>query len=204
MYDTDTFLTTLYVMCDDLCKPQLAPETPDSTQPNPQPRMGRPASLTRSEVLTLSLFGAWGRFTSERDFWRWAMRNGKAAFPSLPERSTFHRLRRAAWPELLRLFEALSEQALSQEMSQMLYQVMDTTALVTRNFCSGDAQLQAARTLLAGGNRQPGLLLPRGLVLWLARAVVRLTTGRHHRLWALARLVQRPTSSRRVPGRSCS
>jgi hypothetical protein len=134
MFDTDTFLTTLYVMCDDLCKTHEKAHNQTQLSSNTPTRMGRPVSLTRSEVLTLSLFGAWGRFASERDFWRWAQRNGKAAFPTLPDRSTFHRLRRAAWPELLRLFEALSEQALSQEKDEMLYQVMDTTALVTRNF----------------------------------------------------------------------
>ena len=47
MVDSDTFLTTLYVMIDDFCKEHLSPE----------PRGGAPASLTRSEVLTLARFG---------------------------------------------------------------------------------------------------------------------------------------------------
>ena len=45
--DTDTFLTPLYVMADDFCKYQLPPEK----TPGPKP------SLTRSEVVTLALFG---------------------------------------------------------------------------------------------------------------------------------------------------
>ena len=45
MMDTDTFLTTLYVMADDFCKYQLPPEK----TPGPKP------SLTRSEVVTLAL-----------------------------------------------------------------------------------------------------------------------------------------------------
>ena len=44
MVDFDTFLTTLYVMIDDFCK----------EHPSPEPHGGAPASLTRSEVLTLA------------------------------------------------------------------------------------------------------------------------------------------------------
>lgn len=47
MLDADTFLTTLYVMADDFCKYQLPPEG----------ALGPRASLTRSEVVTLALFG---------------------------------------------------------------------------------------------------------------------------------------------------
>ena len=52
MMDTDTFLTTLYVMADDFCKYQLPPEK----SPGPRP------SLTRSELVTLALFGQWSCF----------------------------------------------------------------------------------------------------------------------------------------------
>ena len=58
MMDTDTFLTTLYVMADDFCKYQLPPEK----TPGPRP------SLTRGEVVTLALFGQWSCFLSERGF----------------------------------------------------------------------------------------------------------------------------------------
>ncbi len=49
MMDTDTFLTTLYVMADDFCKYQLPPEK----TPGPRP------TLTNGEVVTLALFGQW-------------------------------------------------------------------------------------------------------------------------------------------------
>ena len=62
MLDADTFLTELYVMVDDFCKASL----PAETRPGPE------ASLSRSEVVTLAIFGPWGRFSSERDFWRFA------------------------------------------------------------------------------------------------------------------------------------
>ena len=56
MMDTDTFLTTLYVMADDFCKYKLPPEN----TPGPS------VSLTRGEVVTLALFGQWSCFLSER------------------------------------------------------------------------------------------------------------------------------------------
>ena len=47
MVAVDTFLTMLYVMADDLCQTSLPPAPP----PGPQ------AALSRSEVVTLALFG---------------------------------------------------------------------------------------------------------------------------------------------------
>jgi hypothetical protein len=47
MVDVDTFLTTLYVMVDDFCK------TSWPLEPHPGPQ----AALTRSEVVTLAIFG---------------------------------------------------------------------------------------------------------------------------------------------------
>lgn len=58
MVDVDTFLTTLYVMVDDFCQSSLPLES----------RPGPPAALSRSEVLTLAIFGQWQGFGSERGF----------------------------------------------------------------------------------------------------------------------------------------
>ena len=77
MVDSDTFLTTLYVMIDDFCKGYLSPE----------PRGGAPASLTRREVLALALVGQWQRFPSARGFYRYAQRHLRGAFPILPDQS---------------------------------------------------------------------------------------------------------------------
>ena len=82
MVDTDTFLIILYVMVDDLCKSQLPPER----------RPGPKASLTRSEVLTLAIFGQWAHFQSEHGFYRYARCHLHAAFPTLPHRTQFNRL----------------------------------------------------------------------------------------------------------------
>src|SRR5436305_15285294 len=85
MVDTDTFLTTLYVMIDEYCKSQLSAE---ASHPGPH------ASLSRSEVVTLAVFGQWSQFKSERGFYRYAQRHLRSAFPSLPAREQFNRLLR--------------------------------------------------------------------------------------------------------------
>ncbi len=84
MVDVDTFLTALYVMVDDLCH---------SHRPKRQP--GPQASLSESEVITLAIFARWSRFSSERDFYRYATGHLKSAFPTLPDRSQFNRLVRS-------------------------------------------------------------------------------------------------------------
>lgn len=128
MFDTDTFLTQLYVMCDDFCHAQLPPCTP---HPGPA------ASLCRSEVLTLALFSAWGRFASQRDFYRFAHQRLRRDFPTLPHRSQFNRLLRAAYPDLLSLFEHLAHLGRTQEKAEpetpLRYEALDSTAVVTRN-----------------------------------------------------------------------
>ena len=85
MIDLETFLTTLYVMVDDFCQTQLAAEPPMA---------GPVASLSRSEVISLTMFGQWAWFASERAFYRYAHARLQAAFPQLPDRSQFNRLQR--------------------------------------------------------------------------------------------------------------
>ena len=74
MLDVDTFLTALYVMIDDLCQFHQT----ERSRPGPE------ASLCASEVITLSIFGRWSRFASERDFYRYAQAHLKEAFPPCP------------------------------------------------------------------------------------------------------------------------
>jgi len=81
MVDVDTFLTILYVMIDGFCKTSLSPET----HPGPE------AALSRSEVVTLALFGQWQGFGSERGFYRYAQRHLRMAFPQLPTREQLNR-----------------------------------------------------------------------------------------------------------------
>jgi len=121
MIDLDTFLTTLYVIVDDFCQSAL---------PQGKQKPGPVASLYRSEVITLALFGQWVQFPSERAFYRFAQQRLRAAFPSLPDRSQFNRLMRAHRDEItafgLYLVHLLQAQ-------QCLYEVLDSTAAVTRD-----------------------------------------------------------------------
>jgi len=55
-------------------------------------RPGPDASLSPSEVVTLAIFARWGRFASERDFYRYADAYLRNAFPTLPNRWRFNRL----------------------------------------------------------------------------------------------------------------
>jgi hypothetical protein len=75
MVDVDTFLTALYVMVDDFY---------NSRSPKQQ-RPGPDASLSTSELITLAIFARWSRFSSERDFYRYASGHLREAFPTLPD-----------------------------------------------------------------------------------------------------------------------
>ena len=119
MLDIDTFLTYLYVMIDDLCKQSMPAER----------RHGPPASLTGSEVATLALFGQWRQFSSERDFYRYAERHLRGAFPGLPDRSQFNRLMRRHHATIVRCFVELARRL----DTQPVYEALDGTAVATRD-----------------------------------------------------------------------
>ncbi|MCL4864201.1 MAG: transposase [Caldilineaceae bacterium] len=119
MLDTDTFLTTLYVMVDDFCNSQPPPET----QPGPPP------SLTASEVVTLAIFGQWQRFASERDFYRYARRHLRPAFPTLPDRTQLNRLLRRQRATVVAFFLHLVARLQAQPA---LYEALDCSAVPTR------------------------------------------------------------------------
>jgi hypothetical protein len=120
MVDVDTFLTTLYVMVDDLCKTSLSPET----QPGPE------AALSRSEVVTLAIFGQWQGFGSERGFYRYAERHLRAAFPQLPSREQWNRQRRQHHDTLVACFLSLGRLLAAQ---RCLYEALDSSGIPTRD-----------------------------------------------------------------------
>jgi hypothetical protein len=89
--DLDSFLVSLYVFVDDWWKLKRSLE---------QPKIGRPALLTDSEVITLAILAQWPRFCSERDFWRFASSHLRSYFPALCSQSQLNRRIRALAPEL--------------------------------------------------------------------------------------------------------
>jgi hypothetical protein len=118
--DVDTFLTTLYVMVDDFCHSRLQKEQ----HPGPD------ASLSPSEVVTLAIFARWARFTSERDFYRYASARLIDAFPTLPDRSQFNRLVRHS----LGLIEGIAlHLADVMETQRCPYQALDSSAMPIRD-----------------------------------------------------------------------
>ena len=120
MLDADTFLTTLYVVIDDFCKAELSSEL----HPGPA------AALSRSEVLTLAIFGQWQGFGSERGFYRYARHHLHGAFPTLPAREQFNRQLRQHYDALVACLLYLA-QHLGQRWA--LYEALDSTAVPTRD-----------------------------------------------------------------------
>ena len=118
--DPETFLIELYVLADEFAKTQL----PHESHPGPA------AALDRSEVLTLAVLSQWARFSSERDFWRYAGTRLRPYFPRLPSRSQFNR-------QLRRQHTALSAFALwlaaRLDAAAAPYEALDGTAVPIRN-----------------------------------------------------------------------
>jgi hypothetical protein len=81
MLDPDTFLTTWYVLVDD-----VMPDLPPLRHPGPA------AQLTLSAVVTLALFAQWRQFGRERALYRDAGAHWRGAFPRRPARSQSNRL----------------------------------------------------------------------------------------------------------------
>ena len=130
MLDVDTFLTAVYVLVDEYAKAHHAEPLPDAG--TGVGSAGRPASWCASEVVTLAIFAQWGQFGSERACYRSATRHLRAAFPQLPERSQYHRLVRDE--TVRRLLVAVGHELAEQMVgTACAYEVLDSTALVTRN-----------------------------------------------------------------------
>src|SRR3954451_21920855 len=113
--DLDSFLVSLYVLIDDWWKAER------SCAPR---EVGRPTSLSDSEVLTLAILAQWPRFRGERDFWRFANAHLRSYFPTLCSQGQFNRRVRVLEPELRAL-----QIAFAGELSEpsAVYRVLDTT-----------------------------------------------------------------------------
>ena len=121
MVDVDTFLTALYVMADDFCQSRTRKKRP-----------GPKASLSESEVITLAVFARWGRFASERDFYRYAASRLTGAFPTLPDRCQFNRLTRSHTRSIEAFALHLAEASLA-ECPWHAYEALDCSATPVRD-----------------------------------------------------------------------
>jgi hypothetical protein len=122
MLDVDTFLTTLYVMVDDFCQ----------SRPQTERHPGPDASLSPGEIVTLAIFARWARFTSERDFYRYASARLIDAFPTLPDRSQFNRLVRSCVGLIEEVALHLALMPNTQE-DAACYEALDTSAMPVRD-----------------------------------------------------------------------
>jgi hypothetical protein len=121
MTDFETFVITVYDLVDTAVHQHLPAE--------PRGR-GRHSALTRSEVLTLALLAQLRRFSSERDFCRFARQRLRAFFPRLPHRSQLHRAFRRAEPTLA----ALSHHwAARLDAASAAYECLDGTGVSLRS-----------------------------------------------------------------------
>jgi hypothetical protein len=121
MVDVDTFLTALYVMVDDFCQSYR----PQRRRPGPE------AALCRSEVITLAIFARWSRFSSERDFYRYAECYLRGAFPTLPDRSQFNRLVRSYTDTIEEM--ALHLARITEGPQPPYHQALDASAMPVRD-----------------------------------------------------------------------
>ena len=87
-------------------------------------------SVFGEQVLTLAIFARWSRFTSERDFYRYASGHLREAFPTLPDRSQFNRSVRSCAGLIeemaLHLAEVLEARACP-------YEALDSSAMPVRD-----------------------------------------------------------------------
>ena len=123
MLSYDTFLTAVYVRVDDFCKAHPGLLARLCSGP------GEATALSPAEVATLAIFGQWGRFRSEQDFYRFAQQRLRPLFPALPVRTQFNRAQRRYEPLLCAFFQHLARELGARESP---YEVLDRTGLVTR------------------------------------------------------------------------
>ena len=140
MMDTDTFLTTLYVMADDFCEYQLPPEK----TPGPRP------SLTRGEVVTLALFGQWNCFPSERAFYRYASGPPASCFPHLALPGSVPRLMRRHYEAIVAFFRHLVSLLWHRDCA---YEALDGTGVPTRDAKRRGAGWLAGQADIGWSNR---------------------------------------------------
>src|SRR5216684_290794 len=103
--DLETFLTTLYVMVDDLYQTHVRPQLPACGGP--------PPDLSDSEVLCLGLAAQWRSgvpWKSERGFLRYAHKHLRPLFPGLTTQSAFNRRLRRLWGAFLLLQDAVAQE----------------------------------------------------------------------------------------------
>src|SRR5512142_2234340 len=100
--DLETFLTTLYVITDDLYVASVLPELPATGGPAPK--------LSDAEVLCLGLAAQWRSgvpWHTERGFVRYALKHLRPFFPRMTSQSAFNRRLRRLWGAFILIQQAI-------------------------------------------------------------------------------------------------
>jgi len=103
--DLDTFLTTLYVMVDDLYQQRIQPHMPAQQGPAP--------ALSDSEVLCLGVAAQWRSgvpWKTERQFVRYTVAHLRPLFPGMISQSAFNRRLRRLWGAFILIQQAVAQQ----------------------------------------------------------------------------------------------
>lgn len=118
--DLETFMTTVYVLVDDWYKQHVAAL---------KPKVGSPAQMSDSEVLTLAVVGQWRvgvPWQSERGLVRYMQLHGRAMFPKMLQTSAFNQRVRGLYGVLVKLQQAVASW-LGQEQAD--YECVDSLPL---------------------------------------------------------------------------
>lgn len=103
--DLETFLTTLYVITDDLYVASVMPKLPVTGGPAPK--------LSDAEVLCLGLAAQWRSgvpWHTERGFVRYALKHLRTFFPQMTSQSAFNRRLRRLWGAFILIQQAVADQ----------------------------------------------------------------------------------------------
>lgn len=113
--DLDTFLTTLYVITDELYEAFVQSQLPPAGGPEPK--------LSDSEVLCLGLAAQWRSgvpWKSERSFVRYALKHLRPYFPGMTSQSAFNRRLRRLWGAFILIQQAVSERLWSPDDCEIM------------------------------------------------------------------------------------
>ena len=130
--DLETFLTTLYVMVDDLYEQHVQPLMPARQGPAP--------ALSDSEVLCLGLAAQWRSgvpWKSERQLVRYALAHLRPLFPGMTSQSAFNRRPRRLWGACILIQQALATQLGSAQDCEIMDCVPVPVARGARSFHPG-------------------------------------------------------------------
>lgn len=130
--DLETFLTTLYVITDDLYVNFVRPQLPKTGGPAPK--------LSDAEVLCLGLAAQWRSgvpWQSERGFVRYAQAHLRPLFPGMTSQSAFNRRLRRLWGAFILIQQALAEQLLRPAACEIMDCVPVPIARGARSFHPG-------------------------------------------------------------------